>query len=248
MPKLLMLILLAGLITGCASLNKGGFGPMERSLNRAPYGYKVVDDPTNIAPTEVVERFELRDGDCFSDGGHGWADCANDRERTELKQIGNNAYGSAAWYGWYMYVPESYENIHPVKVALGQFHQRSSKPAFMFQNHKGGLYIDRQLWGHTQDLEQVIKEEDLRGKWHRFEVHAKWSRDETGFFRLFVNGEERYSHEGRTSAKSTYFKYGIYRSFISRKRSDEELPTQVVYYTGVRKGPTRESIKVPEEN
>jgi hypothetical protein len=187
--------------------------------------------------------FELRAGDCFDDMGYGWSDCENDRERTELKQVGNNRYGSTAWYGWHIFIPNTYENINPVKVALGQFHQRSAKPVFMFQNSYGGLHIDWQVRGNTKNKKPIISEEKLRGRWHQIEVHARWRKDEKGFFRVFVNGEKKFDHTGRTAKRSTYFKYGIYRSFISRYFEDGDIPTQVVYFAGVKKGATREDIQ-----
>ena len=40
--------------------------------------------------------------------------------------------------------------------------------------------------------------------------------------------------------ESTYFKYGIYRSFISRYQKEigegAKLPTQIVYYDEIRRG------------
>ena len=43
--------------------------------------------------------------------------------------------------------------------------------------------------------------------------------------------------------KSTYFKYGIYRSFVSRyKGLHGEIPTQIVYYDEVRRGTSIEDV------
>ena len=63
---------------------------------------------------------------------------------------------------------------------------------------------------------------------------------------VWVNGNKK--HEITKSPinftpESTYFKYGIYRSFVSRykkrkekKGQDPDLPTQIVYYDEIRRG------------
>ena len=45
--------------------------------------------------------------------------------------------------------------------------------------------------------------------------------------------------------EDTYFKYGIYRSFISRYKKMKKtnaLPTQVVYYDEIRRGNSIEEV------
>lgn len=216
-----------------ALLHKGYF-PFRRSLNRKKYGYLTVEDPTGSSPVPVVERFEVQPGDCTD------IDCKIDRERSELREIGlRNKDGSTWWYGWSMYVPEGFRNVYPTKVALGQFHQEDGKPAFMFQNHKGGLWLDYQLRNRYY---QLIKKKDLRGKWHKIEVNVHWSRSRDGFFKVWVNGEQKVDFKGKTmNKKLAYFKYGIYRSFLSRYHS-KVIPAQIVYYANVRKYTTREGL------
>ena len=63
---------------------------------------------------------------------------------------------------------------------------------------------------------------------------------------VWVNGNKK--HEIANSPinfvpESTYFKYGIYRSFVSRYKNWKEsigqeakLPTQIVYYDEIRRG------------
>ncbi|MEQ6916869.1 heparin lyase I family protein [Halomonas aquatica] len=226
-------------LSGCSAVyENGNFGGFKRSLNYTSHGYSVVKDPTGNAPTEYIQRFELRDGECATELG--WSDCRNNRERTELSQVGEN-FGKG-WYGWYIYVPETYENIYPVKVALGQFHQRSlTTPAIMFQNFYGGLHVDVQRTGNTIDHQEIIDKDDFKGRWHKIELNVSWSED--GFIKVYVNRKLKYSFEGdnRTSS-GTYFKYGIYRTHVSRYLG--EIPTQIVYYTGLRKGKTREDLEV----
>ena len=47
--------------------------------------------------------------------------------------------------------------------------------------------------------------------------------------------------------KDTYFKYGIYRSFISKykkMKKTNELPTQVVFYDEIRRGTSIEQVDI----
>ncbi|WP_413282598.1 heparin lyase I family protein [Vibrio sp. MA40-2] len=245
------------ILTGCKSTSEN-FGRFERSLNNTVHGYNKVKDPLDPSNTGLVEYFEVRDGDCSSNSG--WSDCANDRERSELSQKTNRqSNGDEYWYAWELYLPEDYPNVYPTKVALGQFHQVNGKPVFMFQNQsppfndtwnpaiKGGYHLDRQVNGETVTMWELLTEEELRGKWHRIELHVKWSKSSDGFFKVWVNGEQKVRFNGQTLFKDTaYFKYGVYRSFLTRykgvKKTDV-MPTQRAYYRYVKRGSTRESIQ-----
>lgn len=237
-------------LAACQSvaLDRGNFGSFKRSLNNTSYGYQQIPDPTGTANAAMVERFEVQPGDCSRN--EGWSDCDNDRERSELSENGLSKTGETYWYAWEIYFPEDYVNIYPTKTALGQFHQPDAHPVWMFQNADGGYHLDDQVFGQTRRYHRLIGEKDLRGKWHRIEVQAKWSRERNGFFRVWVNGEQMVNHEGYTlrSKRGTYFKYGIYRSFMSRYmrfKKVEEVPGQVVYYANVRRGATRDDIAAP---
>lgn len=216
----------------------------KRSLNSSTYGYTLVEDDTGGAPSTKVERFEVRSGDCGAQPG--WSDCDSDRERSELSENGSAPAGSEYWYGWSFYLPPNHPNIYPAKVAFGQFHQRNSRsPAFMFQNDAGGLLIDKNF-GHSTERVPLISQDDLLGRWHHIEVHAKWDKLD-GFFRVYVNGDLRYETSGSTtSGAGIYFKYGLYRSFLSRYKTrfgTQEVPTQVALFAKVRRATTRQGLQ-----
>ena len=190
-------------------------------------------------------------GDCYENpGANGWNDCDHDRERSELFENNSkpNRHGSEYWYGWNIYFPEDYINIYPTKTALGQFHQRNSDPIWMFDNasRSGGYRVVGSV-NLLKTKQTLISEEDLRGQWHKIEVHAKWSRDsDTGVFQVWVNGELKVDYKGKTmSAKEVYFKYGVYRSYMVNYKAENkvsEVPAQTVYYSNVKKGHTRENL------
>lgn len=247
-PILLVSTILS--LVGCASTmtitDRGNFGEFQRSLNNTSYGYEVSEDVTGSAPTAAIEVFDVRPGDCAGSGS--WSDCKKDRERSELSERKKTTkVGDEYWYGWSIYFPEDYTNVYPTKVALGQFHQQDSHPVWMFQNSDGGYHLDDQVFGHTRKYYELVPEWDLRGKWHKVEIHANWATDRTGFFRVWVNGERKVNYTGPTmDSKVTYFKYGVYRSFLSRYKlryDADEVPAQKVYYSNVKRGNSRESIQ-----
>lgn len=248
MRKILVVVMTVsglGALAADPTLDRGSFGTFVRSLNTTAYGYQVVEDPTGTAPTPTVERFEVRPGDCGADAG--WSDCAHDRERSELSQKDSrHPAGSTYWYGWSMYVPADYINVFPTKVDLGQFHQDKSHPVWMFQNGDGGYSLDEQVRGRSGRQFKLIEDQGLRGTWHKIEVQAKWSRDADGVFKVWVNGVQKADYAGPTmSATATYFKYGVYRSFMSRYRNAKgvkDVPGQTVYYANVRRSDTREGL------
>ena len=116
----------------------------------------------------------------------------------------------------------------------------------MFQNSDGGYWLDDQASGWTGRYYPLIEESELRGRWHRIEVHAHWARDEKGFFQVWVNGEQKVDFAGRTmSADIVYFKYGVYRSFMSRykrAKGTDTVPGQTVLYVNVKKSKTRDGL------
>lgn len=227
------------------AVERGTFGPFVRSLNDAAHGYTVIDDPTGSAPTPQVERFEVRAGDCSAN--RGWNDCTSDRERSELSERGTrNLEGSTWWYGWSLYVPAATPNVYPTKLALGQFHQEGSHVVWMFQNGRGGYHLDDQVNGRTRRYHELIPQAGFRGRWHRIEVQAHWSTGDDGFFRVWVNGEQKVNYTGRTmTAERVYFKYGVYRSFLSRFRNATGavvVPTQTVLFANVRRAESRQGL------
>ena len=236
--------------TNPSAVNRGIFGKAKRSLNKSPHGYTVISDPTTNAPTKLVEVFEVRSGDCYGNPGvNGWDDCEHDRERSELTEnnSGPNRHGSEFWYGWSIYFPENYINIYPTKTALGQFHQKDADPIWMFDNasRSGGYRVVGSV-NLLKTKQKLISEEDLRGKWHKIEVHAKWSRSDTGVFQVWVNDDLKVDYKGKTmTAQETLFKYGVYRSYMVNYKAENktsEVPAQTVYFSNVKKGHTRENL------
>jgi len=255
MQKIIILLFCLGLICSCSSIERGNFGPFQTSLCSKNYGYLIVDDPTGSAPLSKVEKFEVRQGDCGYTSK--WSDCSRDRERCELSELSaSTGSGDEYWYGWYIYFPEDFKDIYPTKVTLGQFHQRKSdrnlgQVAWMFQIRDGGYQLEDILnLGRNQKaiLRKLIDKNDLRGKWHKIEIHVRLEKNNDGFMRIWVNGEQKVDFKGRTmSDYSVYLRYGLYRSFIYRYEYSQgatpiPVPGQIVYFANVKRGISRSDL------
>jgi len=240
-------------LVGCAlvppvqRVDRGNFGPFDRSLNTRSYGYQLVDDPLGEFDDQLVERFEVRPGDCVSTPG--WSDCKNDRERSEVKELVNRkSTGVTAWYGWNFYLHPDWPNVFPTKTALGQFHDKIGPNAtWMFLQKRGGLYLDDHSLGYSSRMSLLIPEEELVGKWHRIEMHIKWAENETGFIEVWANNRLMFEHQGKTMNSDTvYFKYGVYRSFMKRYKNTydvDSVPTQIAYFGNVSKAQDRAGLR-----
>jgi len=223
-----------------------GFGSFNRSLNNTAHGYAVVPDPTGRAPSPNVERFEVRPGDCGAEAH--WSDCDSDRERSELSEKGARAAaGSEHWYGYSFFLPIDFPAIYPTKTTLGQFHQDGGHVVFLFNLTGDGYVLDDQRTGKTAKLYPLIADRDLRGRWHRVLVHAKWSRGGDGFFKVYIDGALKTELAGNTAPAGTtvYLKYGIYRAFVSRytSKTGTSPPAQTALFARLRKGATRDEVE-----
>jgi hypothetical protein len=254
-----ILSLLASLfLVGCpeqsyrsTSTASGSGWQFERSLpiNAKKHGYQRVASPDHpVRYGKRSERFEVRPGDCSRSKGGGWDDCKNDRERSELIQRGiTQRMGDEYWYRWSIYLPPTHQNIYRVKLAYAQFHQERCPPVFMFQEYGGGYWLNIQspITGYD-DNRKLLESQEFIGKWNDIVVHARWTRDNDGWFRVWVNGAEKTFYEGKTmSCYEVYFKYGVYRSFISRNRELSKSVTTIAYYDGVVRSKSPEHMFDP---
>jgi hypothetical protein len=218
-----------------------------RSLSETEWAHKTITDPKQgpLLYNNYSERFELRQGDCSSVDG--WSDCKNDRERAELRQLPPyERLGVPTWYSWHIYFPNDWQDTPELSVTLGQFHQwQQQKPALMFVKYQGGYAVrlensrfSKRKHAFPDRRFMLVDEKNLRGKWHKILVYAKWSRFEDGMLKIWANDQLKTNMAGPNVLYDSeiYFKYGIYRAFVSRM---SDRPTGIVYYNSVRKGATR---------
>ena len=236
------------LFTGCSTLTfkRSGFSSeFKRTLNSTSHGYNVIKDPTGSAPTEYVERFEVRPGDCSQDSI--WSDCKNARERSMIKSNIGSFLGHEEKYSLYMFVPEDWKDINPASNMYGQFYQPhksgingDGQPLMGVMLTSRGLYIENFIKFYKNSPTYDIKE--LKGKWTKIEFHVKWMDDSDsgnsdGFYKIYINGDLFDEFHGNTASRygldQLRFKYGNYRFNLNNISSP--LPTQVVYYANVKR-------------
>lgn len=217
----------------------------QRSLNDKPWGINSVDQRNGpVFRGNLSQRFEVRQGDCAAQPG--WSDCAMDRERAEMSELRPyTPLGKPTWYSWSVYFDKSWPDISPVTTTVGQFHQRDqSVPALLFiqKDDRYMLRIEsaKGLYPNNHVV-TLLRGSEIRGRWHTIVVFANWSTGQDGRLQVWINGRQRLDLRGPNTVNTTpvYFKYGIYRSFVSRVPN---RPAHVLYIDEVRKGPTRESV------
>ena len=194
--------------------------------NFKKHGVQVVDkkDGHPVRAGNKSLRFEVRPEDCGYDDS--WNDCKKDRERHELS--GKSMSKGKWWYAWSIYLPEDYINIYSSKTALGQFHQHGGHPVFMFNNLGGGYWVSREILGDNTIDTQILTREKMIGRWTDVLVNVKWSKKNNGFFKVWINNKPVYDYKGQTKTEEkTYFKFGIYRSFMSRYLNYHNLSPEV---------------------
>ena len=240
-------------VKGSAKTNKtlspGSGWRFERSVpvGAKKHGYQVVSAPYYpVRYGQNSEKFEVRPGDCSRSTEGGWDDCNNDRERSELSQRGDTQKeGDEYWYRWSIYIPESHQNLYRTKVCYGQFHQEYCEPVLMFNEHEGGywLSIDEQLIDYGEQNINLLRAQDFVGRWNDIVVHIRWTKKKNGWVKVWVNGEEKVDYVGKTIVcRLVYFKYGVYRSFISRRKKLTETVTTTAYYDGVVRSKSKEEM------
>ena len=232
------------------SLSSGSGWGFSRSLplGAKKHGYQVVSAPDHpVRYGQYSEKFEVRPGDC-SKGMGGHDDCKTDRERSELIQRGyTQRGGDEFWYRWSIYLPPTHQNIYKTKLAYAHFHQEGCPPVLMFQEYDGGYWLNIQpsINKGLDDNRKLLEATEFVGRWNDIVVHARWTKHSDGWFKVWVNGEEKTSYYGKTmSCKEVYFKYGIYRSFVSLN-SKSKTVTTIAYYDGVVRSKSKEGMFDP---
>ena len=103
-----------------------------------------------------------------------------------------------------------------------------------------GLMSDRQgveycnAWdnsAHRQFFQKLIDINDMKGQWHDIVINANWTDDDSGFIKIWVNGELKLDYAGKTVSKiktingkkhGPVFRFGAY--------SQKWKGTTIIYY------------------
>lgn len=230
-----------------------GFTKFDLQSSRQKYAYSRAKFPDG----RRAERFELRSGDC----PRATDDCNTDRERVEFSEKKPGIrLGKEMWVAWSVYLPRDFPRVRApngwIATMLGQFHQKgNSGPELMFHLTDSEYILHLADPHHlTNDpmnphkelaWKPIYRRSQMIGKWTRIMVNANWSRESDGFIRVWINGKQVFKYSGPTTndgRNPIYFKYGLYRSFVS-VYGNKTPPTLVAYYRDVVKGRTRDEVE-----
>lgn len=231
--------------------------PGRRSLNDTSYGYRIVEDPVRAG--QESQRFEVRPGDCGADPG--WSDCDNDRERSEIALNDRWSYGTDRWIGFSVYLPVDFQTSKLVNTTVGQIHQRGgpsgtagglpSFPPLLQLEMKGDAYAANVhlLSGSASDVRndnRIFHLSDLtemRGRWTDILIHFDTAGGRQRL-EIFVNGAKKAELADWIvfRPQEYYFKFGIYRSFVSRHGGP--MPVQILYFDEVKMGRSRADAEI----
>ncbi len=248
----------AGFIAAWASASLAeyfpGFGQFAPEPINAPGSYRIIADPTGLAPTARVQSFRIDAGACSSkkyDNGN--SDCTFHSVRSQAYELAKNQ-PAEAWYAWSMYLPPDFP--------VGKEQKAGGNLLFAYW-HNGDcqnldvnvprgstkLYFQTNLFYGAGKCppDQRVAFADLaamRGQWHRFEVHVKWSKGADGLAELFLDGKKAATIRGRNITPNThpqnYFKFGLYQN---NTLATEKLVTETAFYTGISRASTRDGLR-----
>jgi hypothetical protein len=176
-------------------------------------------------------RFEVRQGD----------DPINaSGNRAELVWSKNpETEGSERWYGWSTLWPEGYPSEKTWQL-FTQWHHSGCCGSPPME-----LYVNGETIYLRVNASQVVWSEPLvRGKWHDFVMHVKWSSSASvGYVELWYDGKLALP---KTYGKNLYagevntMKIGLYRNATIQ-------PVGVLYHDGMRVGTSREEVELAVE-
>ena len=206
-------------------------------------------------------KFTLQNGWCTSDYKH--SDCATDRQRSEIMQKNYSRITSKPfWYSVSIYVPHSYKSLgngFPGKKSPSsnwvQLHQTNAH-SYAILREKGsneGINFDIMPNGDTVHRIYVGELNQFKGKWTDIKIHAKYSRNNDGFYVLYINNKKIGEYNGRTLSSlkrgdgTIRMDLGIYQSRISKRSNKTAFPTQILYYDAVKVSHNLEDIG-PNQN
>ena len=96
---------------------------------------------------------------------------------------------------------------------------------------------------HKKFYQKLVDIDDVRGKWHDIILHANWTDNDEGFFKIWVNSELKLDYKGKTLSKvmtidgqkhGPMFRFGVY--------SQKWTGTTIAYYDSISRADTCEKL------
>ncbi|MGD1018824.1 MAG: polysaccharide lyase [Verrucomicrobiia bacterium] len=190
-----------------------------------------VEMQTNIVRAgHGAAKITLHAGEKFEAGING----NKDSERAELREgpkklvsRENKAYE----YSFSDFIPTDFP-IVPTRLVIAQWKQycpeggncSDDSPVVALRYVAGVLFITRQIGPHPTTIFKTT--EDLRGKWTDFKFQIRFTTNETGRIKAWLNGKQVVDYTGATAYPENpttsypnpsyyYFKMGLYRDVMA---------------------------------
>jgi hypothetical protein len=231
------------------------------NMPKKKHSYEYIKEKSKARAGSLYQRFELRAGDCFPSPKGGWNDCKTDRERFELSSKPRQKPEGKQCYGYSLMLDENFQSVHPTNTDLGQVHQtggptgnaggfKSFPPLIQIGAKYDKLIFGwHELTGDENNITdnkrqfELAKISDMKGVWTDISFCLDFQNKRMD---AWVNGEKKVEilrSPINFNPDKIYFKYGIYRSFVSRyKNIHGAIPTQIAYYDEVRRGNSIEKV------
>jgi Polysaccharide lyase len=253
-----------------------GFRGFTRSLNDKPYGWTQVSKPEPVRAGALAQRFEVRGGDCGAENGWSDCANDRERsEFYSRRRFGMGEEVWIAWSVFFPKDYWDSTDFHTVVGQIHQEGgTRGMPPLAQLVTERGSLSIMyHELDGTPYNIEDygiktdLVRLDAIKGRWTDVMIHVNFSKAD-GFLEVYIDGKKKYDLHREAMIKNQrvgysvifykntdfivfepqnfYFKYGIYRNFISNytNRTGQPVPTQILYYDEVRVGSDRASVDI----
>jgi len=235
-----------------------------------PQQIQITNDPDPIFEGHHAVRFEVKYGDVYST----YSD-----ERSLLSpplQMWEDE-GNERWYRWQVMWPQDWVGSYPKWDELGTPASRNNAGSIVEWHHSNGgfesgsaplyfrggdKFIEICLVDHATSAcrETIELTELLRGHWHDFVMHAKWSSNpDVGFLEIWIDGVNvlpKHMASNKYPGMRNYLLIGLYRNVHigdpnllypdgTHVYGTDGAPG-VAYVDGFIAGKTKESVLPPQ--
>ena len=148
-------------------------------------------------------------------------------------------------------MPNDYQSVAPVRTTFAQLYEKGWKPILMVTDRSGEwLEVGRMWSGEYVEMKKAIKINDMKGKWTDVLINARYSREETGFMKVWINNKlvlnsENIKNITPYTKRGVGLDFGIYQTFVSgwkREHGEKPYPNMVVYFDEIIFVATKEKV------
>lgn len=210
-------------------------------------------------------KFTVMPYDCGYDPGGKWSDCDAGivRARSEVGAWNDtfSSVKSERWISFSIFVPEDFQSAYPVKTSFFQIYKKKLGPIMMLRDlgsdrlvaqlkeTASGYYSDGSS-STVSGVPTLIKISEMKGKWTHFKVHLRYTDEDDGFWKFYVNGELKYHVAGRTKGlvktkNGLYLKAGLYQTgtdMYKKFHKGKDIPAQTIYIDNIYQTKTEEKL------